>query len=207
MYNFVAVIFIGYWDKVCAPVTLGALPPVGAVCLDLHAATRAKAPLLKRATGAFCSLLLPRARLRPQAMRRPTQGPYRWEYRAVYFSAVWVSQVTTFSYALYHEPCLKSNFNWPMDYAMDLYFVGFIVDSLQLLRKCHLRVQAQVWPHGYAAPGLRHPTRSYLRHVIPFASLPVCYALGVVFLNVKNFMCVYFFARGQRKFGDGKTNR
>jgi hypothetical protein len=26
MYNFVAVIFIGYWDKVCAPVALGALP-------------------------------------------------------------------------------------------------------------------------------------------------------------------------------------
>lgn len=125
-----------------------------------------------------------------QAMRLVTEVRYMWEYRVIYFSLVFISQTITFIVALDQRPCRREMFQYPFNYCMSLYFGGYMVDSVLLFMKCHARVKGQVWPRGRKARGLKRPMLSYLRHVAPFACLPICYALGVLFINAQKNWCV-----------------
>lgn len=125
-----------------------------------------------------------------QAMRQVTEVRYMWEYRVIYFSLVFISQTVTFIFGISQKPCRRENFDWPFNYCMSLYFGGYMVDAGMLFLRCRARVKAQIWPRGRTARGLKHPMLSYLRHVAPFACLPICYALGVLLINAQKNMYV-----------------
>jgi len=199
MYNFVAIIFIAYWDKVCTMLICMSfsaelcdfvlvsyrLPTQfrGTVMLDSF-------PLVGRSFNTFDAAAVPPLVDAHQAMRQVTEVRYMWEYRVIYFSLVYISQAVTFIFGLSQKPCRRENFEWPFNYCMSLYFGGYMVDAAMLFLRCRARVKAQIWPRGRTARGLKHPMLSYLRHVAPFACLPICYALGVLLINAQKNMYV-----------------